>query len=117
MPPEEDTTLELRDYFRVLRRRKWIIAFTLIVCVGAALAIAMTQTPVYTAATRVLLQRSFVEQLFVPNEDVSTQDLERQRANEIQIMSSPDVHATWRSSSGASRSLRASARSAAATSS
>ncbi len=93
MPPEEDTTLELRDYLQVLRRRKWIIAITLIVCVGAAFAFSLTQTPVYGTGAKVLLDESLSESLFVTPQEggASSNDISRERANEIEIMSSPEV--------------------------
>jgi len=89
--PEETSTLELRDYLRVLRRRKWTILITIVVCVGIALAMSLTQAPVYNASTSVLIERRLVEQLFVPTEQTSAESADRRRANEIQIMGSPTV--------------------------
>ena len=47
MPPEEHATLELRDYLRVLRRRKWTVALTILVCLTASLVMALVEKPVY----------------------------------------------------------------------
>ena len=66
MPPDDRPTLELRDYLRVLRRRKWIIAATVLVCMGAALTMALIEKPIYQSGAKVLLQRRFVETLFDP---------------------------------------------------
>lgn len=94
MPGDQTPTLELRDYLRVLRRRKWIIVVTIVVGVGAALGMSLTQAPVYTATTKVLLEPRLVDRLFVPTErQANSPDAERQRGNEIQIMDSPRVKA------------------------
>lgn len=49
---------DLRSYLRVLRRRKWIVAFTVVVVVGAALAYSFFQSPRYSATAQVLIQPS-----------------------------------------------------------
>ncbi|HJT37544.1 MAG TPA: Wzz/FepE/Etk N-terminal domain-containing protein, partial [Actinomycetota bacterium] len=41
--------LDLRAYFRVLRKRKWIIAAALIICIGAGALITARTTPRYEA--------------------------------------------------------------------
>ncbi|GMU79192.1 MAG: hypothetical protein AMXMBFR46_19850 [Acidimicrobiia bacterium] len=92
MAQPEPSTLELRDYLRVLWRRKWTIIITVIVCVGAALTMSMTRSDVYSVGTKVLLERRLVDALFVPTEQQGQGvDSERRRANEIQIMASPTV--------------------------
>lgn len=91
MPPEEDTTLELRDYLRVLRRHKWIILFSVLICIGGAFAMSLTKEPTYAASTKVWLKERFVDEQFIPTQQGDTQDSERERNNEIQIMGSPAV--------------------------
>lgn len=96
MTQEETSTLELRDYLRVLRRHKWIIAVTLVVCVGAAVAMAVTREPVYSTSSSVLLEQRLVDQMFVPGAAAGTGSslaADRRRANEIQIMGGPEVRA------------------------
>lgn len=83
--------LELRDYLRVLRRRKSIIAVTMVVCIGAALTMALVEQPSYTANGRVLLERRLVERLFIPTGEQNTDTAARERGNEIAIMGSPKV--------------------------
>jgi capsular exopolysaccharide synthesis family protein len=91
VPPDE-RTLELRDYMRVLRRRKWIIAVTVLLCTGAGLAMALVETPVYGASAKVLLERRFVETLFDPIQARQEErDAATERGNEIQVMGSPRV--------------------------
>lgn len=92
MPPENDTTLEFRDYLRVLRRRKWIVIVSVIVCTAGAFAMTFRKTPVYTASTSVILQTDQASQQFVPSQDNSV-NADRQRNNEIQIMNGPEIRA------------------------
>jgi polysaccharide biosynthesis transport protein len=95
VPPDDHATLELRDYLRVIRRRKWIMAVTMLVCIGAALTMALLAEPIYGSSAKVLLERRFVETLFDPTlqqqQQSSVGDAATQRGNEIQVMSSPRV--------------------------
>jgi capsular exopolysaccharide synthesis family protein len=50
--------VELTEYLRVLRRRWWLVALGLLVCVGAAAAATFTQAPRYRASTRLLVSGS-----------------------------------------------------------
>lgn len=50
--------LDLRDYLRVLRRRRGLIVLTVVLVVGVALAYSLHQTPVYKATTQVLIRFS-----------------------------------------------------------
>ena len=91
VPPEEDTTLDLRDYFRVLRRRKWIIIVTVLVCLGASMALTLTQDPVYVAHAAVYRPTRFVDQVFDPTSQQSDTTKDRELNNEIQLMNTPKI--------------------------
>lgn len=52
----ENADLELRDYLRVLGRRKWLIVGIISICVLISLANALRQDPVYEANAKVLLR-------------------------------------------------------------
>jgi capsular exopolysaccharide synthesis family protein len=91
--PQEEKTLELRDYLRVLRRHKWLMAITVVVCLSVALGVSLSKAPVYATTTQVILERRLVDRLFVPTEQQSDESSNRKRANEIQVMSSPEVRA------------------------
>jgi uncharacterized protein involved in exopolysaccharide biosynthesis len=67
-PADTNTELELRDYLGVLRRRKGIIFLTTVIVVGLALALSLTQRPVYSASTEVLLQSRTSEQILNPDQ-------------------------------------------------
>ena len=58
MPAEQDAPreLELRDYLKVLRRRKGVIAISTLLVLGVALAFSLLQTPVYACKSEIILQ-------------------------------------------------------------
>ncbi|MGH8984758.1 MAG: polysaccharide biosynthesis tyrosine autokinase [Acidimicrobiia bacterium] len=92
----EPRTLELRDYFRVIRRFKWTIAVTVVLCVAAALALSFRETPKYRAAARLITTPDLSESLFTQGLNPSggggpNQVSARAIATEIQVMSSPRV--------------------------
>lgn len=47
--------LDLRDYFRVLRKGWWIVVASLLLGVGAATAVTLVQTPTYSATAKVFV--------------------------------------------------------------
>ncbi len=47
----------LRDYVRILRRRKWVIVTVLVVLPLAAVLLSRQQQPLYEASAEVLLSR------------------------------------------------------------
>lgn len=94
MNPADQNTLELRDYFRVLLNHKWIIIVTMVLCVGASLALTFTRTAQYAATTTVLLEKRLVDTLFVPGgSGGDTAGADRSRSNEIAVMDGPEVEA------------------------
>lgn len=92
MTEDQASTLELRDYLRVLWRHKWIILVSVVVCVGVALAMSLSRAPVYATSANVLTDQRFVNEIFNPlNQRNNALDADRRRANEIEIMKSPRV--------------------------
>lgn len=88
-PTEESSSLELSEYLRILRRRKWTIALAVIVVVGAALVSAELQTPVYRAGAEVLLQPRSTDTIYTQNSQQSNPTLAVQ--TEIEIVKSAPV--------------------------
>src|SRR5207302_2432954 len=89
---EEEESKDLRDYMRVIRRRKAVIALSVVVCVAASLVASFLQTPVYRADAEVLLQPRIGDSLF----DTSTgqrsgTDAARNVSTEIQVLRSQPV--------------------------
>src|SRR3954447_12555503 len=50
--------MEFAEYARVLRRRWWLAALAVLLCLGASAAATFTQTPVYRSSTRLLVSGS-----------------------------------------------------------
>lgn len=50
------------DYLKAIRRRAWIIVLSLVLIVGATLAYSYTRTPLYSATTDLLYQRSGLDE-------------------------------------------------------
>lgn len=51
----QERHLELRDYFRIARRRRWLIALVFAACAGLALLYSSTRPPVYEATAKVFI--------------------------------------------------------------
>ena len=47
--------MELRDYFRVARKRAWLILVVTLVCAGCALAASLATVPVYQGAAKLIV--------------------------------------------------------------
>ena len=57
-PPEERAPSEVREYLRVLRRRKWLVIVPTVVAVVVALVLSLMATRIYLASVQVLVQSS-----------------------------------------------------------
>jgi tyrosine-protein kinase len=91
--PDQDhiPELELRDYLRVLRRRKGVIATCTLVVLGVALAFSLLQTPVYAGKAEILLQPRTTDSLFDPETGQTAVDRERAVRNELRVIESKPV--------------------------
>lgn len=52
---EEDSLLPVRELLLVLRRRLWVIALVMILCVGVAVGVSLLLTPTYEASIKILV--------------------------------------------------------------
>jgi uncharacterized protein involved in exopolysaccharide biosynthesis len=52
---EGDLVLQAGTFFRVIRRRLWVILLTEIVCVALAVGFSLQQQPVYEASIKILV--------------------------------------------------------------
>lgn len=86
-----DTTAEgdLRHYLRVVRRRKWTVAFAASVVVVTAVVASLLQTPLYAAEAELLLRPDPREDALT--ESVSNRDLARALPTEIRLLQSRPV--------------------------
>src|SRR5215208_7009259 len=52
---EDQYIVSLRDVFRIIRRRLWVVSLVATVLTGAVVGLSMAQTPVYEASTKILV--------------------------------------------------------------
>src|SRR5581483_2967340 len=95
----ESSALELRDYLRVLRRRRWLIAAATLVVVAGAVVASFLQTPLYEGRAELLLQQRRTETLFNPNTGQQN-DPARNVHTEIKVLRSEPVKAAVRKELG-----------------
>ena len=100
--------LELRDYLRVLARRKWTLIVATLVVLGSAVAASLLQVPVYQGTAEVLLQPRSTESLFNPNTGQRT-DPARAIQTEIEVLKSGPVKAEVRRKLGRAPGISAGA--------
>jgi non-specific protein-tyrosine kinase len=97
---ESGIELELRDYLRVLTRRKMVVILTVVVLVGISLLLSFLQEPVYQSTARLLLRSSASESPFDSSTGARV-DAARTLATEIEVLKSEQVQAEVRSRLGA----------------
>jgi polysaccharide biosynthesis transport protein len=102
----ETSVSDLRDYFRVLRRRKWLIALAAVAVGGTTVAAAKLQTPVYRATAGVLLQQTGTDALFNSNTGQPA-DPTRAAQTEVQVILSRPVQDAVRAKLGVVAQVKA----------
>jgi capsular exopolysaccharide synthesis family protein len=107
-PTEATSELGLRDYLRIVARRKQIIVIVVLVVTVPAVVLALLKTPQYEGAAEILLQQRTSETLFDPNSGVRA-DPARELQNEIRILSSAPVRTEVRARVGSAPKVSASA--------
>jgi succinoglycan biosynthesis transport protein ExoP len=105
---EHGMELGLRDYLRIVTRRRSIIVIVVLVIAVPAVVLSLLKTPVYAGEAEVLLQQRTSETLFDPTSGVRA-DPARQIQNEIRILSSAPVRADVRARIGSAPKVSASA--------
>lgn len=81
---------DLRSYLDVLWRRKWIVIAVVVATSAVALALSVTQTPLYRATAEVLVESGTPQQIFDPVTGAYN-DPARSIQNEIEFMTSDEV--------------------------
>jgi len=102
------TELGLRDYVRILARRKQLIVVVTLLIAVPAVVLSLLKTPVYAGEAELLLQPRISETLFDPNSGVRA-DPARQVQNEIRILSSAPVRQAVRAALGSAPKVSANA--------
>ena len=90
MRSREARALTLRDYWRIVTHRWWVVAIAMLAAVVPAVALSVSQEPIYVAEARMLLQSAPGESLF-GNDFVYTEP-ERTVANEIEVLEGDVVY-------------------------
>lgn len=74
-PRQPEDTIDLREYLAILRTRRWTILIVATVVIGGALAFSLSQTPLYTAKAKVLVQPTAARSLSptVPTVNLDTE--------------------------------------------
>ncbi len=103
---EHGARMGLRDYLRVLSRRKSTILVCALVFTVPALVVSLLTTPVYSAQAELLLQKRTSETLFDPASGARV-DPARQVRNEIRILASEPVRAAVRAQLGSAPKVTA----------
>jgi Mrp family chromosome partitioning ATPase len=89
---EEARTTTLRDYLRVARRRKWMIAAAIVLVPLIAVALSLQQQKMYRATAEVLLATPNVaNQLTGITDPAVTQDAARRAQTQADLARVPDV--------------------------
>ncbi len=62
----QEREIHLRDYIRVLKRRRYTVYTFFIIVLGVVLIGTLSSTPLYTASTKLLIERQFAAGLTTP---------------------------------------------------
>lgn len=90
MTESHATTLELRDYLGILRRRKWFIILPTVVILVAAITASLLTTPIYEAAADVMIE-SNKRSTVIADFAVPAEDPTRELQTQIQVITSRPV--------------------------
>jgi uncharacterized protein involved in exopolysaccharide biosynthesis len=83
--------VSLRDYWKVLLRRRWVVLLAALATVGPAVALVLMQAPVYQATAQMLLQDAAAGGLFGATVQEGG-NAERSIQNEIQVLEGTVVY-------------------------
>lgn len=104
---DSTSELGLRDYVRIVGRRKQLITVITLLVTVPAVVLSLLKTPVYAGEAELLIQPRTSETLFDPDRGVRA-DPARQVKNEIRILSSAPVREAVRSQLGSAPKVSAS---------
>ncbi len=90
LPQAPERVVGLRDYLRIVRRRKFAVLLAVAVVVAAAVVSSLLQTPVYAATAEVLRQTTSTQSIFDNNSGPYV-DPQRALQTEIRVLESQPV--------------------------
>ena len=89
----------LRDYGRVVLRRKWIVVAAVVTALLGSVLMSLLQDPIYEAEAQMLVEPRSSETVFQQDPTLNVQNLERAIQTEIQVLEGQRVRArcspTW----------------------
>src|SRR5687767_9979045 len=74
---DEQREMTLRDYGRIVWRRKWIVAAAVTTALAGALALSFLQDPIYAAEAQMLVEPRSGNAVFEADPTLNVQNLER----------------------------------------
>ncbi len=80
---EEPSELDLREFLRVIRRRRWLVLAACLATVATALGASFLRTPMYESTAHLLVQTQGQDSLFNP---VTGQRIDPERAVQSEIL-------------------------------
>jgi succinoglycan biosynthesis transport protein ExoP len=89
MAPASAPEADLRDYLRVVWRRKWLVGLVVVLCVAAGVGASFLEKPTYTAKADILLQSSSPAAALLGSSGASLSPTDV--ATQIQIVTSAPV--------------------------
>lgn len=87
----EEREMTLRDYGRVVWRRKWIVAAAVVTALLGAVGMSLLQDPIYSAEAQMLVQPRSGEAVFQQDSNLAVANLERAIQTEIRVLEGQQV--------------------------
>jgi succinoglycan biosynthesis transport protein ExoP len=87
----EPREMTLRDYARVVWRRKWIVIASVVASMAGALVLSAMQDPIYEAQAQVLVEPRSGDAVFDQNNQLAVSNLDRAIQTEIKVMEGQKV--------------------------
>ena len=81
-----DREMTIRDYAKVVVRRKWIVIVAVVASVVGALTMSLLQDPIYEAEAQMLVEPRLGAAVFQQDPTLNVQNLERAIQTEIQVL-------------------------------
>ncbi len=88
---DADRPPTMRDYGRVVLRRKWIVITAVATALLGALAMSLLQDPIYRAEAQMLVEPRSGEAVFQEDPALNVQNLERSIQTEIKVLEGQQV--------------------------
>ena len=82
----EEREMTLRDYGRVVWRRKWIVSAAMLTALIGALAMSYLQDPIYAAEAKMLVEPRSGDAVFTQDQELNVANLERAIETEIGVL-------------------------------